>query len=93
MGPIDELISGYLNNALSQEELHYFLEIIRDKEYEQKLKDKISEQLQSESVTEHADKTKEEIIFNNIMLLANTEEKIKKDIEIFQPFLKLDEQK
>lgn len=75
----DELTAGYLNNSLKEKELRNFLEIIRNKEYEQKLKDKISEQLQSESVTEHADKTREEIIFNNIMLLANTEEKIKKE--------------
>ena len=75
----DELTAGYLNNSLNKEELRYFLETIKNKEYEQKLKDKISGLLHNESVSGQLDKNQEEIIFNNIMLLANTKEKTKKE--------------
>lgn len=73
------LITGYLNNSLTKEELHQFLEILKDKEYEQKLKDKISELLLETSSLDQSDKNREELIFNRILLLANTEEKIKKE--------------
>lgn len=75
----DELSAGYLNNSLNKEELGYFLEIIKDKKYEQKLKDKISELLDEASGTIQIDENNKEFIFNNIMLLANTEEEIKKE--------------
>lgn len=74
----DELTAGYLNNSLNEEELGYFLEIIKDKKYEQKVKDKISELLNDALDTIQTDENREEFIFNNIMLLANGEEKIKK---------------
>jgi transmembrane sensor len=74
----DEVIDGYWNNSLNEEELRYFLEIIKDKEYEGKLKDKISLLLNDGPISPQSDKNRGEIIFNNIMLLANTKEKIEK---------------
>jgi transmembrane sensor len=75
----DELITGYLNNSLTKEELHHFREVIKNKEYEQKLKDKISELLDDASGTIQTDENKGKFIFNNILLLANAEEKIKNE--------------
>jgi hypothetical protein len=64
----DELAAGYLNNSLTEEELHYFLEMIKSKDYEQKLKDKISELLDGLSALDQSNKNREEFIFNNVML-------------------------
>jgi transmembrane sensor len=75
----DELITGYLNNSLNDEELHYFLDIIKGKEYEQDLKNKISGLFHNPFVIDKSGRDREEIIFNNIMLLANAKGKIKKE--------------
>jgi transmembrane sensor len=75
----NELITGYLNNSLNDEELRYLLDIIKQKEYEQKLKDKISGLLHETSGSDQSDKNREELIFNNIILLADAEEKMKKE--------------
>src|SRR3954451_4624653 len=70
----DELLNGYINNNLKEEELARFLELIKLKENKDKLEEKIQQLLTNESSLKLADEKKGEIIFQKIMSAAEKED-------------------
>jgi transmembrane sensor len=70
----DELMSGYVNNQLTEEELARFLQLMQQEEYAINFKKLVDQLLENNSSTGKADQNRADIIFQRIMGAAGREE-------------------
>jgi transmembrane sensor len=70
----DELMSGYVNNQLTEEELARFLQLMQQEEYAINFKKSVDQLLENNSSTGKADQNRADIIFQRIMGAAGREE-------------------
>jgi ferric-dicitrate binding protein FerR (iron transport regulator) len=74
----DELCEGYLNNQLTPEELSYFLELIQQPKYQDKLQQSISQLLKRPILSDEDNAEKRNIIFQRVMEIAARKEEEQK---------------
>jgi ferric-dicitrate binding protein FerR (iron transport regulator) len=70
----EELMSGYVNNQLTEEELAHFLQLIQQEEYASNFKQSVGQLLANNSSSSEADPNKADVIFQKIMDNARKEE-------------------
>ncbi|MEI6949674.1 FecR family protein [Paraflavisolibacter sp. H34] len=69
----EELMSGYVQNRLTEEELALFLHYLQQEEYQSRLNDSIDQLLADRTIAGKADPTKADRIFHKIMAAAGEE--------------------
>ena len=91
-----QLINGYLNDTLTQEELTYFLQLIKQKESQKNLQEAIEERLSNQFFSWGTDNDKSAAIFQRIMEIAKNTESVEESKVIglnlkrkFYPFIKI----
>jgi transmembrane sensor len=72
----DELLTGYINNQLTQEELAHFLQLIQQEEYATNFKGSVEQLFWNNSFSGLADQNKADTIFQKIMDTAGEKEEV-----------------
>ncbi|MDQ3842823.1 MAG: FecR family protein, partial [Bacteroidota bacterium] len=73
----DELINGYINNQLTEEELAHFLQLMQQEQYQDNIKGTIEQLFTNQSVSGLSDQKRADIIFQKIMDAAGKQEETK----------------
>ncbi len=77
-GPFKELLSGYVNNTLTREELVCFLKLIQQEEHAEEFKVQINRLLSKQALAGGVNQDKADVIFKNIIDAGRTREKAHK---------------